>query len=158
MIEIKTADSKDIKGIMPLQYELFKKEKSKEKFYSVNEFWFFTIEHKSHLIYLTENPNNHIFIAVDNGHIVGYLAAQIRQRQPFTDKSAEISELYIEPEYRRGDVAMKLFEKLLEWVKEKGIKWITTSIYYRDETAINFCKKNGFSEIEIIYATNITYL
>ena len=95
MAEIREADSGDIKKIMPLQYELFKKEKSKEKFYSIKEFWFFTIEHKSHLIYLAENPNNHIFIAAANENLIGYLAIQIRQRQPFMEKLAEISEIYI---------------------------------------------------------------
>ena len=156
MAEIREADSGDIKKIMPLQYELFKKEKSKEKFYSIKEFWFFTIEHKSHLIYLAENPNNHIFIAAANENLIGYLAIQIRQRQPFMEKLAEISEIYIEPAFRHLEIADKLFDKSLEWAKEKGIKWIAMPIYCKDESAINFWKKRGFSETERIYVNNIS--
>ena len=96
------------------------------------------------MIYLAENPNNHIFIASANENFIGYLAVQIRQRQPFMEKLAEISEIYIEPAFRHLEIADKLFDKSLEWAKEKGIKWIAMPIYCKDESAINFWKKRGF--------------
>ncbi|MBI2660853.1 GNAT family N-acetyltransferase [Candidatus Woesearchaeota archaeon] len=155
MAEIRIADSQGIKQLMPLQYGLFKKEQEKDKFYSVNEFWFFTVDHKSHLIYLTENPNNCIFIAVDDKKIVGYIAVQIKQRQPFMERVAEISELYVEPEYRKAEFGINLFENSLEWVKAKGAKWMTLSIFHLDKAQINFWKKKGFEEIDKMFAKKI---
>jgi hypothetical protein len=87
-----------------------------------------------------------IFLALENNKCIGYLKAEISEREPFLDKVGYVSEIYILKEYRSKNVGSKLLDKALAWFKTNCITWTTVSTHSMDREAIDFWEKKGYKE------------
>ncbi len=65
------------------------------------------------------------FLALENGNVVACGGAVIKEDVPFcffkTPMYGYVIDVYCVPERRRNGYATKIMDKLLEWLKEKGV-------------------------------------
>ena len=81
----------------------------------------------------------------DEDEVVGFGLLHRFHRANAFDQTAEIT-YFIHPDYQRNGLGSAFFEKLVNDAKEKKISTIIASISSRNQTSLDFHKKNGFEE------------
>jgi RimJ/RimL family protein N-acetyltransferase len=90
---------------------------------------------------------NHIFIAVENEKIIGYLIAfYMYGRGSRTRHSLHIGIAVLQTEWGKG-IGTALFEEMERWAKSNAIVRLELTVMTHNERGINLYKKMGF-EIE----------
>ncbi len=90
---------------------------------------------------------NHIFIAVENEKIIGYLIAfYMYGRGSRTRHSLHIGIAVLQTEWGKG-IGTALFEEMERWAKSNAIIRLELTVMTHNERGINLYKKMGF-EIE----------
>jgi GNAT superfamily N-acetyltransferase len=75
----------------------------------------------------------------------------IMERDPF-----ELMYMYIRPEYRHKGRGKSLFQRVLDFSKERGVKEIYSYVSDRDERALEFYKNTGTEIIKDLSEEGIT--
>ncbi len=104
---------------------------------------------KKYFTELLNNTNSICLIAKDNDKNVGYLAASPKEIPYRLSRYVEIENMGVIPKYRSRGIGQKLTSKCLEIAKEKGFQKVYVNAYFKNSGAINFYKKNGFTEIDL---------
>lgn len=147
-ISIRIATKKDIEKIVPLLISLdelhvklypdiFDENKIKEIF------------RKTFLTDVIEKPNNLFFLAEENNNIVGiihFYIQEIKNHQIKMDKkTAVLSDLFVDKNYRNNRIASLLIESGLNIIKEKwDISDILLNVFDENKDAIYLYEKFGF--------------
>jgi GNAT superfamily N-acetyltransferase len=97
--------------------------------------------------------NTVVFVADNNGKIVGFLYGWIEKRDYHyrSKKFGVCSDIFISSGYRRNGVGRKLIKKFEEWCKRKGLKYLELSTNFKNEVARKFYPAMGFEEYEVFY-------
>ena len=135
------AKEEDIGAIMKIQFELFKVWDSMDEIDKIDNSWFFSNDHKERILGFLNSKTKRLYVAFLQKKIVGYLKAEIIEREPFLQKVGYISETYIVPQHRDKMVGTKLVKLALEWFKESGLNWTTVSTHSLDKQAISGANK-----------------
>lgn len=91
-----------------------------------------------------------------NKQIVGYLARTLNSQYSYNNNiQAELDNMCILTEYRKLGIGRKLFEEFRRICKENSINEIKVIASYKNTSAINFYKSNGFEEAELTLKLNI---
>ena len=94
-----------------------------------------------------------ILVALSVSRIVGVAKGALRDRIYYEPrKEGAIVELYIMPEYRRGNLGRKLFEAIETALRKKGAQLITAEFPSQNEIARRFYTKLGFRSLTNVYA------
>jgi len=98
-----------------------------------------------------ESEDGAIFIAEENGEIIGYTLFFIKDEIPIykNKKIGYISDLYVKKDFRNKGISSKLKDKSIEWFKEKGIKFISAPLYPDNKFAHSLTKKWGFVDYKV---------
>ncbi len=86
---------------------------------------------------LEENPNLSL-VAVENGKVVGYVQAEVR------DDHAVLEDIAVAKEYQRKGMGKRLLDKELGALKQKGAKTVLAEVHYKCASAIPFYYKYNF--------------
>ena len=148
MVEIKEAAEEDVKILLEFSrklneferklypnYRRFELDKEKiEKFFRKR----------------IKREDSVFLIAWANGKPVGMAYAWIVKSFLFfkEEKYGYIGEVWVEEGFRRKGIGRKLVEKIIEWFKSKGIKWIRTDVLSKNKRAFKFYEKLGFKEFQ----------
>ena len=89
------------------------------------------------------------FIAEDEGKKIGYLAAGPKLIDYRNSRYIEIQNMGVIPEYQSRGVGKQLMEACLQWAKSQGYQKAFVNAYIKNQRAIDFYKRAGFSEIDI---------
>jgi ribosomal protein S18 acetylase RimI-like enzyme len=154
-VDIKIAELKDIDKIMEIQHVLFKRWDEIDPADKIYENWFQTEKHREFLKKAINDKNSIILIALNEKEIIGYIKAEVEEREPFLKKIGYIAEAYITPAFRRKNIGKKLFDEVVNWFREKKIEWLLVSTHVKDEVANNFWKKCGFEYFNSTYKIKI---
>lgn len=101
-----------------------------------------------------DQPSHGIFVAKENGRIVGYIYCKIISipNGPTKNIEALIDGLYVEEEYREAGIASSLFDNVKKWLKEKNVKYVKLEVLSKNERALKMYSKIGFVEMsKILY-------
>ena len=150
---IKRATIENLKDIQELNNKLFELEY--EKFDpALKVGWPFGTDGTE---YFCDMLNNEVvFIAFVDNKIVGYLAGCINLNLSYIIKSlAEIDNMFILEEYRDQGIGTKLINEFREYCLKFGIQEIKVGANAKNINAINFYRKNGFDDFEIILKTQL---
>lgn len=92
-----------------------------------------------------------LFIALDEGKAVGYIAGEIEKSHPIWvfKKVGYVFNLYIKPNYRRKGIGKELTKAILNWFKKRKIKWFKLHVYSNNLQAHSLYKKLGFRDFLI---------
>lgn len=87
-----------------------------------------------------------LLIESETDNIVGFCIAYSKK------VSGKIEVLFVDEEYRRNGLGLKLMNNAMEWFKEKQIYEIELTVVYGNE-AVSFYQKLGFYPRSIIMTT-----
>ena len=104
---------------------------------------------------LKQVRNDTLFVAEESGRPVGFIAGII-QKQPKWDllqtpptKAGRITELYLEPDYRRKKLGTQLIEKMEAWLKTKGCDILRVEVFAPNKSAHAFYHKRMYADRSI---------
>ncbi|MHB8894042.1 MAG: ribosomal protein S18-alanine N-acetyltransferase [Candidatus Geothermincolia bacterium] len=80
-------------------------------------------------------------VAVEDAHIVGYVGAQL------FDKEVHVTNMAVEPESRRGGLGTALILECIREGLERGARWLTLEVRRGNEEARLFYLEFGFEEL-----------
>jgi ribosomal protein S18 acetylase RimI-like enzyme len=95
-----------------------------------------------------DSDSGKIFLAEDeSSNIIGYCATYIKEiinHQVFRDmRNLEIEDLCIDEKYRGKGIGKKLFEEVVKYGKENGVKFIELSVWEFNQNAKKFYEHLG---------------
>ena len=152
-MEIRTASMKDVDTIVELSSQL-----------CINEHNFYdnTVDihyPKNHQDVFKRNLRNGFglaIVAIVNGKIEGYLIGSINETDNYRniEKIAEIDSMFVNLNIRNQGVGKELVTYFLKWAKI-NMKRAKVVVSARNKRGINFYKKAGFIDHEIVLEMNI---
>lgn len=155
--KIKSATIEDLKRVQELNLMLFEKEYA-EFDNTLNCKWTFgedgTEYFKSRII----EDDGCVFVAVVDDEIVGYLAGGLMDNKKtyrVLPNSAELENTFVLDNRRGMGIGQKLFEAFKDWCKSKDVKRLRVVASAQNVGGINFYKKNGFSDYNLILESNL---
>lgn len=94
------------------------------------------------------NPGSEFYFAIHKDEIIGYLKLNTGYAQTeIKDLNAfEIERIYVLKEYLGKKVGQILFEKAVQVARQKNADYIWLGVWEKNQRAISFYKKNGFTE------------
>lgn len=90
-----------------------------------------------------KSGGNMWMVVNDKDEIVGTIAIMKKN-----ESTAELKSFYVDKKYRGNGISKLLFETAMNFCKEINLNRVFLGTYECMETAIQFYKKRGFSEIE----------
>lgn len=146
-IVIRKAILDDLETIQQLNYELFVLESNNFDDTLIVD-WSLSDDGRQYFI---SSINNDItLVAVVNNKIVGYIIGSLDTEGSYNNiKQAELNNMYVLEEYRSIGVGGRLFDELKKLFIENGMQEVKVVADCKNVKAVNFYKKNGFSESEI---------
>jgi len=103
---------------------------------------------KKYFTELLNNPSSICLVAEVDKKIVGYIVASPKEISYRNSKYIEIENMGVIPEYRSSGVGHGLMEKCLQLAKERGFEKVYVNAYSQNTKAIDFYKRNGYTEID----------
>lgn len=96
------------------------------------------------------NINSEFYFALFENNIIGYLKINFGKSQTeLQDNNAlEIERIYILKEFQEKKIGQLLYDRALQIARHNGIAYIWLGVWEENPRAINFYKKNGFTEFD----------
>ena len=99
------------------------------------------------LIEIIKDDNRPIFVADNNGEVVGYAFCVFQQHinnNILTDiKTLYIDDLCVDEQKRGLHVGTKLYNYVLDFAKQSGCYNVTLNVWYCNQSALKFYEKLG---------------
>ncbi len=153
-MEIRRAKTEDINGIMDLLFQvaevhhkgrpdLFKSACSKYT--------------ESQLEDIIEDENKPIFVAVEDGRVLGHAFCVIEETAKngvlVPHKSLYIDDICVDEKSRGKHIGKALCNRVLEYAKEEECYNVTLNVWTLNKTAMAFYKALGFREQKVVMET-----
>lgn len=106
----------------------------------------FTLDHE---LALLGNPEKKTLIAELNGHLIGCAVIDFNAAAPLpvVGNNPEIAILYVLECFTGRGIGKTLLENALQLVDESGFNAVWLTVYHKNERAIKFYNKSGFTDI-----------
>ncbi|NTW23839.1 MAG: GNAT family N-acetyltransferase [Lentimicrobium sp.] len=110
----------------------------------------FTLENEKALL---ENTQKKTLVAEHNGHLIGCAVIAFDEVCPLpaNGHNPEIAVLYVLERFTGMGLGKILLDKALQEIKESGFDAAWLTVYHKNERAIDFYKKYGFTDIGIAF-------
>ena len=143
---VRKANIKDLKDILRLNLELFKKE-YRESDKSLNLNWTYK-EGKRYFRNRIIKKDGFVEVIENKGKIIGYLCGGITKGLFYRKKAkyAELENMLIEKKFRGKGLGTKLTRDFINWCKKSKVDYISTTAFTKNKSAINFYKNLRFKE------------
>jgi len=146
---IRRAQSKDIETILDLLLQVnLVHHKGRPDIFNVG-----TKYTKEQLEELIKNDLNPIFVAEEEGKVLGYAFCQTQQHigdNILTDiKSLYVDDLCVDEKARGKHVGTKLIDYVKSFAKDNGYYNVTLNVWACNESAMKFYEKNGFECLKL---------
>jgi GNAT superfamily N-acetyltransferase len=95
------------------------------------------------------NEDSFLVVAETEAKLVGVSGAIIQKRPPiqFVREVGFVDIIFVTAEYRNHGIGAKLFEKVMEWMKSKGLKKSRLTVATSNNVGINFWRKTGYNDV-----------
>lgn len=93
-----------------------------------------------------KNENSNFYFAKLEDEIIGYMKLNIGDAQTeFKQENAlEIERIYVLKQFHGKNIGQLLFDKILEFAKQRNFDFIWLGVWEENPRAIRFYEKNGF--------------
>ncbi len=145
-IKIRKATGKDLKQILQLNSDLFKKE-HKEYDRSLNLKWTLS-KGKKYFKARISKKDGFIEVAEAKGEVVAYICGGIVERDFYREKAkyAELDNMLVKNKLRGRGIGSRLAKDFIKWCKTKKVKYLSVTTHAKNEQGIGFYKSLGFKE------------
>lgn len=147
MIVMRRVRPSEVNIIQELNKKIFSENTRYDPDYSLG--WSLSDDGKKAFEEAINDKSQLFYIAEEEGELLGYITAGPKEWSYRKSKYIEIHNLGIVAEHRRKGVATLLLDKIVEDAKLNGIKKIFLNCYIKNEEALNFYRRHGFSEIDV---------
>ena len=113
----------------------------------------------------SENMNGAMYVAEENGHLVGFIQGVIIDHRPGQDvvfdavheprKDGWIGLLYVEPEQRGSGIGRALMDEMKRYFQSKNCDTLRLKVLSGNQPAIAFYEKYGLTAREIEMVTKL---
>ena len=103
---------------------------------------------------LISSDDSDVFVALENGQVVGYAIARISEYPPVfqVEKYGQICDLAVRSESQRKGIGEQILNKVFEWFKSKDINRVELRVSVKNEKGYSFWKKHGFRDyVHVLY-------
>ena len=143
-IEIRRAEKKDIARISELLSQVLEIHAVLRPDIFISGTTKYTKEELCGIILNDEAP---VFVADDDGNVVGY-AFCVMKRQPFSTnmkdfKSVYIDDLCVDKNCRGKHIGSQLFDYVMDFAKKSGCYDVTLNVWEGNDSARSFYEKKG---------------
>ncbi|MBT3397608.1 GNAT family N-acetyltransferase [archaeon] len=141
------ADLKDIQGLCSLLCE-----KEHNEYDGLMDLdWAFSEKGEKYLMEAITKTTDYVFVAVDDGKIVGYLSGGIVTGEGYRNlpKMADLANFFILEDYRSKGLGRMFYESAVSWAKENDAKRLRVEVSPGNDKGVNFYKKMGFEEFTL---------
>ncbi|UCC91999.1 MAG: GNAT family N-acetyltransferase [Candidatus Aenigmatarchaeota archaeon] len=91
-----------------------------------------------------------LFVVERENEMIGYGIACMKEEIPvFKTKIGGIWDLFILKKFRNNRLKSKLKDEAFRWMKKKGIKHVSATLYSDDKSGYSLLRKWGFSDHKI---------
>ena len=145
------ANIRDLKDILRLNFELFKKEYRFDKTLNLN--WTYSKEGKKYFKSRIIRKDCFTEVVEYKGRIIGYLSGSIikRKKLPQGKKvKSEIESLFILKKFRSKGLGTKLVRDFINWSRKNKVDYILIGASIQNKAAIDFYKNFGFKDYSLI--------
>ena len=104
--------------------------------------WRRVSDERRYLRAIRRYPNAAVFVAEDEGHIVGRLSVA-RDQHPASKHVADLG-LMVAMSHRRRGIGTKLLEAALEWARQSEVRKLELHVFPHNEAAIRLYENFGF--------------
>jgi len=156
MIHIRKATTEDLKTILNFNKKLAQKEHG-DFDTTVNSEFADTERGQKYFKNSIEGEDSIALIAEVEGAPAGYLVGGIEKVSVYRNigSMCEVDFMWVDEEYRGKSIGKQLMEEATQWAKEKGVKRMRVIASYSNKKAIEFYKREGFFEYDLILEKNI---
>ena len=93
------------------------------------------------------NESSNIYVAAENGNLVGYIALDWRDAAPIfeRDGSMYITELYVKEDYRSQGIGSELIERGEQWAIKQGIDRVSLTVNQSNGSAQDLYRTSGYN-------------
>lgn len=149
-INIRKWEENDLEIIKNLSYKLCKNDFDNfDSWLDCN--WVFCEKGAKYFHNLISSENSCLFVAILGEEIIGYVFWELLFSEPWeSHNKVELSEIFVIWEYRSFGIWNKLIEEFFNWSKKKWVKNVRVLVSYENIRALNFYKRGGFRELDII--------
>ncbi len=155
--KIRPAIIDDLKRIQELNLLLFEKEYA-EFDDTLNCKWTFGKEGEEYFKNRIIKDDGCVFVSVTGDEIVGYLAGGLvskKENYRVIPKSAEIENMFVTDKHRMMGIGTKLYQSFVDWCETKRVKRLRVTASVQNRDGINFYRKNGFADYDLILEKEI---
>ncbi len=94
----------------------------------------------------------------NNGKIIGYLCGGISSKLSFRKKAkyAELENMLIEKKFRGKGLGAKMTKDFLKWCKRNKVDYVSVTASAKNESALQFYKKQGFKGYDLKLEIKLT--
>jgi GNAT superfamily N-acetyltransferase len=109
------------------------------------------LNYRKHVSGALKNRNAKIFVALEDGKVLGYTLAFISKYPPVLKlkKHGFIADMAVTKVLRRKGTGKKLLERVMKWFRERGMKKVELGVAAGNPAGYPFWKKHGFKEIQL---------
>jgi ribosomal protein S18 acetylase RimI-like enzyme len=101
--------------------------------------------------YMSVNKKAAIFVAEDNGKLIGYIYGQIINKPKMKlGRIGVIEDWFVEEKYRRRMTGEMLWDKLIAWFRDKKCNRLELDVYPTNKKAIKIYHRLEFIDKSII--------
>jgi diamine N-acetyltransferase len=147
MVNVRPANKNEVKDLQDLNDAVFIDNYKYDSDLDLN--WAQSDKGHQYFTKLLDNPDSCCLIAEEDGRKIGYLAARPKPMSYRKSKYFEIENIGVIPEYRSKGIGTMLMNECLKWAKSQGFQKAYLNAYFDNHSAIEFYKRNGFSEIDL---------
>jgi ribosomal protein S18 acetylase RimI-like enzyme len=90
--------------------------------------------------------NSKFFVATDANKLVGFAFADIPRKHFWKVRFGYLDSLFVLPGWRRRGIGKKLVQKLVSWLKSKGIEYVQLDVDAHNIPALKMYEKLGFQD------------
>ena len=154
---IRKATPKDLKEILRLNFDLFKKE-YKEFDKSLDLEWTYSKESRKYFKSRITKKDGFVEVINNNGKIIGYLCGGISRRLSYRKeaKYAELENMLIEKKFRGKGLGAKMTKDFLKWCKRNKVDYVSVTASSKNENTIQFYRKQGFKDYDLELEIKLT--
>jgi len=151
------AEIRDLKEILRLNFELFKKE-YKEFDKSLNLNW--TYKNRKYFKNRIIKKGGFVKVVENKGKIIGYLCGGIRTLEGLDYRKevsyAELENMFIEKKFRGKGLGAKLLKDFINWCKRNKIDCLSVTASAENKLTVGFYRKLGFKDYDLTLEMKIS--
>lgn len=148
-VVIRESNFEDWKIIQELNHQVFQVDQDHDS--DLNMDWPFSDEGVEYYKQVANGEIGKCFVACEEDQVIGYIALAEKVFGYRKSKYLEIDNMGVDQKYRSQGIGKLLVEKAGEWAGNHGFARLFVSAYWENHGANNFYRKNGFTEIGIMF-------